>query len=201
MSRELYISVDVEADGPIPAQNSMLSFGAVAYWPSGRVLGTFTRNLQPLPGAVQDADTMAWWANQGDAYAKATANPADPAVAMPEFAQWLDDLAISHGAKPVMVGYPILYDGMWLHWYLMRFVKRSPFSHSGIDIKTLGMLALNTSYRSVGKRNLKKLFPSNLPHTHVALDDATEQGELFLKMHASLQSFNCDKCRVSCRCG
>jgi hypothetical protein len=33
MSRkpEIYVSTDIEADGPIPGMNSMLSFGSAAY--------------------------------------------------------------------------------------------------------------------------------------------------------------------------
>jgi hypothetical protein len=30
-SREIYISTDIEADGPIPGPNSMLSFGSAAF--------------------------------------------------------------------------------------------------------------------------------------------------------------------------
>ena len=30
-SAEIYVSTDIEADGPIPGQNSMLSFGSAAY--------------------------------------------------------------------------------------------------------------------------------------------------------------------------
>ena len=30
-SKEIYVSTDVEADGPIPGPNSMLSFGSEAY--------------------------------------------------------------------------------------------------------------------------------------------------------------------------
>jgi len=31
MSKEIYISTDVETDGPIPGPNSMLSFGSAAF--------------------------------------------------------------------------------------------------------------------------------------------------------------------------
>ena len=30
-SNEIFVSTDVEADGPIPGPNSMLSFGSAAY--------------------------------------------------------------------------------------------------------------------------------------------------------------------------
>lgn len=47
---EIYVSTDVEADGPIPGINSMLSFGSAAYLADKTLVGTFTVNLQTLPG-------------------------------------------------------------------------------------------------------------------------------------------------------
>jgi len=46
---EIYVSTDVEADGPIPGPYSMLSFGSAAYRPDKHLLGTFTANLEQLP--------------------------------------------------------------------------------------------------------------------------------------------------------
>ncbi len=56
--KELYFSVDIESDGPIPIRNSMLSFGAAAFTEDGELVGKFTRNLELLPGATQDPKTM-----------------------------------------------------------------------------------------------------------------------------------------------
>ena len=65
---EVYVSTDVEADGPIPGQNSMLSFGAAAYLSDKTLIGTFTANLELLPGAVGDPKTMNWWKTQPQAW-------------------------------------------------------------------------------------------------------------------------------------
>jgi hypothetical protein len=40
-SKEIYVSTDVEADGPIPGPNSMLSFGSAAYTGGKELIGTF----------------------------------------------------------------------------------------------------------------------------------------------------------------
>lgn len=48
---EVYVSTDVEADGPIPGPHSMLSFGSAAYTADKRLLQTFSANLETLPGA------------------------------------------------------------------------------------------------------------------------------------------------------
>ncbi len=39
--QEIYISTDVKADGPIPGQNSMLSFGCAAYLKNKELISTF----------------------------------------------------------------------------------------------------------------------------------------------------------------
>ena len=42
-SNEIYVSTDVEADGPIPGPNSMLSFGSAAYTGGKELIGTFNQ--------------------------------------------------------------------------------------------------------------------------------------------------------------
>ena len=55
---EIYVSVDIEADGPIPGDYSLLALGSAAYDDCGKLVSTFTANLAPLDGAKQDPDTM-----------------------------------------------------------------------------------------------------------------------------------------------
>ncbi len=64
---EIYVSTDVETDGPIPGPHSMLSLGSAAYSADGKLLSTFTANLETLPGAEGHPETMAWWATQPEA--------------------------------------------------------------------------------------------------------------------------------------
>src|ERR1700728_4597400 len=60
-SKEIYVSTDVEADGPIPGPNSMLSCGSAAYTGGKELIGTFSANLETLPGATADPKTAEWW--------------------------------------------------------------------------------------------------------------------------------------------
>ena len=66
---EIYVSTDVEADGPIPGPNSMLSFASAAYTADKRLVSTFAANLETLRGATGDPKTMAWWQEQPEAWA------------------------------------------------------------------------------------------------------------------------------------
>ncbi len=181
---EIYVSTDVEADGPIPGPHSMLSFGSAAYWPDKKLLGTFSANLETLPGAHGDPKTMAWWQTKPDAWNACRKNLETPESAMKRYVAWLKTLP----ARPVFVGYPAAYDFMFVYWYLLRFAGESPFSHSALDIKTYAMALIQGDYRDSVKKNMPRKWFDPMRHTHVALDDAIEQGALFCNMLAHHRS-------------
>jgi hypothetical protein len=175
---EIYVSTDVETDGPIPGPHSMLSFASAAYRPDKTLLGTFEANLETLPGAAGDPKTMDWWQTQPEAWAVARANLRDPSEAMPQYVRWVKSLS----GSPVFVAYPAGFDFLFVYWYLIRFAGESPFSFSALDLKTYAMALLKKEYRQSGKRNMPRRWFDSLPHTHRALDDALEQGALFCNM-------------------
>lgn len=181
--REVYVSTDVEADGPIPGPHSMLSFASAAYDDDKHLLGTFSANLETLPGASGHPDTMKWWGSQPEAWAACRRDVRPPDVVLPEYAAWVEALP----GRPVFVAYPAGFDFTFVYWYLHRFAGRSPFSHSALDVKTLAMAVLGTRFHDTAKRAMPRRWFDPLPHTHVALDDAIEQGALFCNILAELR--------------
>ncbi|OJF14329.1 3'-5' exonuclease family protein [Couchioplanes caeruleus] len=187
MPTDLYISTDIEADGPIPGPYSMLSLGmATAATYDGTTFrrlepDTFYRELQPIsPGFVPEALAVS-----GLDRAALARTGAAPAVAMAENVAWLAELAGRHRARPVFVGYPLGFDWMFTYWYQVRFTGGSPFGHSGhVDMKTLFAFKARRPVRSVGKRSMPAELLSGRAHTHHALDDALEQAELFCSLVA-----------------
>ena len=177
---EIYVSTDVEVDGPIPGPYSMLSFGSAAYLADKTLVATFSANLETLPGASEHPDTMAWWDKFPEAWQACRSDLRTPQQVMPEYAQWLETLP----GQPVFVGYPAAFDFMFVYWYLIQFAGRSPYSFSALDIKTMAMVMLGKGYRRCTKRNMPQRWFDDLPHTHIALDDAIEQGLLFCNMLA-----------------
>lgn len=184
MTTEIYLSTDVEADGPIPGPHSMLSFASAAYTRDKTLVGTFTRNLDTLDGASPHPKTEAWWKTQPEAWAACRRDPQPPGVAMRDYVTWIGTLP----GRPVFVGYPASYDFMFVYWYLIKFVGESPFSHSALDIKTFAMSLLGKDYRDSTKRNMPQRWFDSTPHTHVALSDAIEQGALFCNMLAEARN-------------
>ncbi len=186
---EVYVSTDVEADGPIPGPHSMLSFASVALTADGATLGTFTANLDLLPDATPHPATAAFWAGNPAAYAATRVGSEDPAAAMARYVAWLKGLP----GKPVFVAYPAGFDFLFVYWYLIRFAGESPFSHSALDLKTMAMVLLGRGYRDATKRNMPRAWFGPGRHTHVALDDAAEQGELFVNMAAAAGRLRADR--------
>ena len=175
---EIYVSTDVETDGPIPGPHSMLSFASAAYRADKMLVDTFEANLETLPGAAGHPKTMVWWASEPEAWAACRENLQPPEAAMKKYLAWLKGLP----GKPVFVAYPAAFDFMFVCWYLHKFTGENPFSHSALDIKTYAMAMLKKGYRESVKRTMPKRWFDDLPHTHKALNDAIGQGALFCNM-------------------
>jgi len=178
---EIYVSTDVETDGPIPGPHSMLSFASAAYRADKTLVSTFTANLETLPDAEPHPKTMAWWNQHRDAYEATRRKLLDPGEAMRSYLTWVKGLP----GRPVFVAYPAGFDFLFVYWYLIRFTGESPFSFSALDVKTYAMAVMKCEYRDAVKRNMPAQWFDPLPHTHQALDDALEQGALFCNMLAA----------------
>jgi hypothetical protein len=178
--KEIYVSCDVETDGPIPGPNSMLSLGAAAFnYPNEKPIGVFSANLELLAGATPNPATMEWWATKQAAWEACRKDLQPVDVAMKNFVDWVKALP----GKPVFVGYPTGFDFTYCYWYIIKHGLESPFSFSALDLKSYAMAVLKKPYRESTKKHMPKhWFPKDMPHTHVALDDAIEQGIMMLRM-------------------
>ncbi len=158
----------------------MLSFGSAAYLADKTLVDTYSANLELLPGAEGDPRTMRWWATQPEAWAACRSALRQPGDVMPEYDAWVRRLP----GKPVFVAYPAGFDFTFIYWYLMRFAGKSAFSYSALDIKTFAMAILGTRFRHTTKRIMPREWFDDLPHNHIALDDAIEQGAMFCNILA-----------------
>jgi hypothetical protein len=180
---DLYISADVETDGPIPGEFSLLSFGlCVAGSYDGHSYDrheperqTFYAELKPISAHWQ---AEALEVNRLDRDLLARTGLA-PSVAMERAADWVRGVA--DGCRPVLVAYPVAFDWAFLYWYFVRFaVSGSPFGFSScLDIRTLYQARARTVHDLSGKDHMPPSLRPLRPHTHGALDDALEQAELF----------------------
>jgi hypothetical protein len=158
----------------------MLSLASAVFdGQSEEPLASFSMNLEVLEGAVRDPDTTLFWEKHPEAYAATRIYPWPVVVVMREYVGWLRELK----GRPVFVGYPAAFDSLFVFWYLHTFAEDNPFGWQALDIKTYAMAVLGTSFSSSVKANFPaKWFSDKKPHTHVALEDAIEQGVLFTRI-------------------
>lgn len=180
---QLFASTDIEADGPVPGLNSMLSFATAVYDINKNLVGTFSRNLKLLDNATQDSETMEFWNSNPSnraAYDATRQDMVDPTQAMVDYVEFIKGLP----GKPVFVGYPAVYDFKWVDFYLHAFAGGNPFGFSRcIDVKSYVMAMLkHDNIFKTAKKNFPKHWFDDMPHTHVALDDAKEQGAMFVNI-------------------
>ena len=164
------VSVDIEASGPSPSTGSLISIGACLV--NDPQLGFYVE-IQPMPGLPWSAAaervhglSQKHLATQGQ----------PPGDAMQAFAQWLSENCRN---RPIFAGFNAPFDWMFVADAFWRELDRNPFGISGMDMKSyaLGKLQL-ASWGETNKRDLRKRFPTDLIHTHNALDDAREQAQL-----------------------
>lgn len=189
MTRIVYLSTDVEADGPIPAEYSMLSFGTVAFSESGKVVGRFYRKLKRLPGAKRHPAHMRWWKSYPAAWKEVNTGQEDPKRVMNDYYRWMVALRKKTGAELVFVSWPLAGDYMWVTWYLVRFVDRFrrvslqdvPYMYHGIDIDSFAMAHSGKPYGEVWHGYVPdRLYRGRGDLTHKSVEDAMEQGRLFI---------------------
>ncbi|MEO1237508.1 MAG: exonuclease [Planctomycetota bacterium] len=176
---EIYLATALEADGPIPGPHSMLSLASAAYQRDKTLVSTFTVNLEELPDAKPNPDTLAWWKSKPEAWQRCRENPEPAGPAIREYAQWLDHLP----GRPVYVGYPAASDYAFVTWYLHRFADRNPFGRGAMDLRTFAMALLHKPYHQSKTRHMPDdWYADAKPHTFVALDDALAIGQLLCHM-------------------
>ena len=184
---ELYIAVDVEADGPIPGPYSMISLGMAVV---GRPDLAFYTELRPIsddfvPKALAvsglDRDRLLREAPTAES-------------AMQSAAKWVNGLRTT--GRPVFLAAPAVWDGMFVHWYFMRFTGKSPFgaTGSGIDLRSYWMGLTGSEWAESRKGAIKHtLGLTGIPHTHHAGEDAAELARVFEGVVASRDDDGADR--------
>lgn len=175
--QEIYISVDVEAAGPIPPTYSMLSLGAVVVDDPTQ---TFYIELKPVnDNFVPDAIKVV--GRPLEDFAKKGRNPKE---AMVVFRDWLR-ARTAKPANPVFVGFNATFDWAFINYYSYEFLGTNPFGFGGVDIKSYFMGMTGCTWDDTRSSRIRSEFKGTSPHTHNALDDAIEQAEMFRRMKAN----------------
>jgi DNA polymerase III epsilon subunit-like protein len=160
-----YIMVDIEADGPIPGDYSMVCFGAVVVEPG--LERTFYGELRPISDRfVPEALAVSGFTREQ------VMDFPEPQGVMHDFAAWIAGVG---GGRPMFISDNNGFDWQFISWYFHHFTGANPFGFSSTNLGSLykGLV------RDVTK-NFKHLRQTR--HTHHPVDDARGNAEALLAM-------------------
>ncbi len=170
---EVYVSVDIEAAGPIPGEYSMLSLGACLVI-APKV--TFYAEFKPINNHFVPAALKVG----GLTLEQLTATGHNPVEAMRAFHNWVREAANSR--TPVFVGFNASFDWAFVNWYFHVFMGENPFGIGALDIKAYYMGLSGCLWQETTSSHLPQQFQPPHHLTHNALDDAIMQAQIFKKL-------------------
>lgn len=174
---EIYVSVDIEASGPLIGVHSMLQIGACVVGSTNRA---FTALLQPISEHFDEqamnvvGKPLSYFREHGG----------DPIRVIHDFETWTRSVA--ENGRPVFVGFNAAYDWGFVNWYFLKYGSvPNPFGYAPLDIKAYYAGMSGCSWDETRSSKIQTRFKPTMPHTHDALDDAIEQAEMFRLMMES----------------
>lgn len=180
VKREVFISIDVEAAGPIPGEFSLLSIGACLVDDDSR---SFECELKPIN---RNFDPKALEVSGFSLEALAQSGR-DPKEAMVEFRDWISSVT-GEGGTPVFVGFNAPFDWSFINYYFHRFLGENPFGFSALDIKAYYMGLTGSSWKETRSSAMDLTLKPHHRPDHDALHDAQYQAELFRLIHERARS-------------
>jgi len=160
-----YYVCDVESDGPIPSEYSMVCFGAVKVEPT--LSKTFYGKTKPVSKLwLPDALAISGFSRQEHEEFD------DPVVVMSNFADWLKETSVG---RPIFISDNNGYDFSFINYYFHKYYGKNPFGWSSRRIGDLYCGMQNDAYS-----RWKHLRES--PHNHNPISDALGNAEALLKM-------------------
>ena len=162
-----YVIVDVESDGPIPAEFSMVCFGAVIF--DELLNQTFYGRTRPISERfIPEALGVSGFSRQQHLVFE------EPKIVMERFAEWLAKL--SQG-RPIFISDNPAFDWQFINYYFHRFVGRNPF---GFSARRIGDL-YSGLVRDASKASEWKKYRLTT-HSHNPVDDAKGNAEALKKL-------------------
>lgn len=167
---ECFISVDIEASGPVPGLYSMLSLGACLCDDRSIVFESILRptTMQFVPEALEVT---------GFNLTQLQKDGREPAEAMAAFRHWVIENVGSR--TPVFVGLNAAFDWAFVNYYFHLFEIQNPFGFAPVDIKALYMGKFQTPWHGATSKRISAALSVNVTPDHTALTDALAQAELF----------------------
>jgi DNA polymerase III alpha subunit (gram-positive type) len=181
----LYLSFDVEADGPSPVNNSMVQLGIVAVTADGREIFSLCWNIEPHPNCSPDETTMKeFWAKHPEEWKATQTNQLSGDLVRQSLAQMVTKW--SKEWRLQWIAYPAAFDWQWVKDIYEHYNQPGDpdIGYSAKCISTLlwGYEKTHGIKTPEQKEALKKELAGELTLTHNAEEDARYQARIFVNL-------------------
>lgn len=158
--------VDIESDGPIPGDYSLIEIGAVVV--DKKLDKTFHVKLKPISDKFIPEALAVFNSTRNQ-----TLDYEDPKIAMTKFKDWID--SVSNGDRLFFISDNNGFDYMFVCWYFHHFLGENPFGHSSTNLGSIYKGLIKDTFKNF--KHLRKTF-----HDHNPLNDALGNAEAFQQM-------------------
>lgn len=182
----LYVSFDIESDGPCPLVNNMLSLGIYFLDKDLNCIFEYQINYELMDDHVDDQQTMEFWALNPEMYNLTRQNQQPIIQSMYELSKMLANMSLDY--KLHFVAMPACFDWMFLksyYEYAKKIDRRITFD---IGFKCYCFSSAFDQYilsNNISDKDKNKLLTSFFPHdsskAHDSLYNAKERGIRYVK--------------------
>ena len=161
-----FFIVDVESDGPIPAEFSMVCFGAVLF--DDALDKSFYAQTRPISDRfIPEALAISGFTREQHLAFD------EPGIVMEKFKGWLEEHS---KGRPIFISDNLAFDWQFINYYFHRFLGRNPFGFSGRRIGDIYAGFVKDAYRATEWKKYRVT-----KHSHNPVDDARGNAEALQK--------------------
>ena len=190
----VFLSFDIEADGPSPSVNSMIALGVCVVRANDKVVININDEKEwliekkdfyftPLIDKEVDKNTYdEFWSKHLDVYNHIMKNGRDAFVVTNEFIVWYQNLTVKYDVK--WIANPAAFDWQWVNAYVHAYVAGAksiiPYTATCISSTRKTLKRMGVDFSDMNQRVEK------YPLTHNPSDDAIRQAVMYMWMQTEI---------------
>lgn len=192
--QKVYMTINVESDGPDPALNNLLELSCVLHFENGTVIDELNIKFTPLPNRKPDSFTMEnFWNVNPEAWRWVTTDTVDVDSGMSQFIDFYECHSKRYSIR--FVGDPASRDFVWLQEYYTNYamfstIKLFPYCRCLTTMRKSYQKMLNlTDDESWTLKNKMQLEEGEAVSNHIGIVRARRQAREFCLLRQKMYKF------------
>ena len=198
--QKVYMTINVESDGPDPALNNMLELSCVLHFENGTIIDELNIKFIPLPNRKPDQFTMLnFWNVNPDAWEWVNTGCIDVDTGMSQFIEFFEKYSKLYSIR--FVGDPASRDFVWLQEYYTNYamfstIKLFPYCRCLTTMRKSYQKMLNLTddeswiLKNRMQNGEENQYVSN--RSHIGIERARKQAREFCLLRQRMYNFQTD---------